>query len=408
MGVSASGVRVSAERSMQLSSVYACVNIIGKTQASLPFKVYRERLNGAGKDEVPDHPLSKVFYQPNSWQTSFEFVLMMQAHLLLRGNAYAQIVPGPLGFVDQLIPLHPDRVNVYRLENNRIGYGVMQPTGPELKLTQDEMFHIRGLSSDGVKGRSVIEDYAFQTMGLAIATQEYGARFYANDATPSGVLTTPNKLEDKARDNIVKSWKANHGGRNANGTALLEQDLKFQPIAITNRDAQLLESRKFQVADVARVFGVPSHKIGDYEHATFSNIEQLNIEFATDCIRPWCVAWEQRIVRDLLLETEREIYSVEFKLQGLQRGDMLSRFEAYQIGLQTQVYTPNEVRDFEGLNPRDGGDDPLPLPNASVGTGPTPGDAPVQPGKKPKKSKKIKPAGAERLDFSVDGAGEVV
>ena len=326
---------------MQLSAVYACVQVISKTIASLPLVVFKERPDG-GADRAPNHPLFKVLHsQPNSWQTSFEFRQMMQAHLLLRGNAYAQIVPGPRGFVDQLLPLHPDRVRVKRLENGRLLYEVAMPSPqPVMKLTQDEMFHLRGLSSDGIVGRSVIDDYAFQTVGAAIATQEYGARFMQNNATPAGVLETPAKLEEKAWKHLEDSWKGRNAGENQNGVRVLEQDLKFHAISITNRDAQVLEIKRFQVSDIARIFGVPPHKIGDLDRATFSNIEQQNIEFATDTIRPWCVCWEQRMERDLFLESEQDTYSAEFVMQGLLRGDTLSRFEAYQIGLQNKVYTP--------------------------------------------------------------------
>ncbi len=388
---------------MQLSAVYACVQVISKTIASLPLVVFKERPDG-GADRAPNHPLFKVLHsQPNSWQTSFEFRQMMQAHLLLRGNAYAQIVPGPRGFVDQLLPLHPDRVRVKRLENGRLLYEVAMPSPqPVMKLTQDEMFHLRGLSSDGIVGRSVIDDYAFQTVGAAIATQEYGARFMQNNATPAGVLETPAKLEEKAWKHLEDSWKGRNAGENQNGVRVLEQDLKFHAISITNRDAQVLEIKRFQVSDIARIFGVPPHKIGDLDRATFSNIEQQNIEFATDTIRPWCVCWEQRMERDLFLESEQDTYSAEFVMQGLLRGDTLSRFEAYQIGLQNKVYTPNEVRALENLNPIPGGDEPIqPLNMVQPGQQP--------PSKKQKQSPKrpVKaPTSTERIDFSVDGAGE--
>ncbi len=280
----------------------------------------------------------------------------------------------------------------------------MPNSGKPMTLTQEEMFHLRGLSSDGLVGRSVIQDYAFQTIGSAIATQEYGARFYANDASPSGVLTTPNKLEDKIRTNVVKSWHEAHSGANAHKTALLEQDLKFQPISITNRDAQLLESRRFQVSDIARIFGVPPHKIGDLDRATFSNIEQQNIEFATDTIRPWCVCWEQRIERDLIVENENDDYCAEFNMQGLLRGDTLSRFEAYQIGLQNKIYTPNEVRALENMNPLPGGDETMTMVNTQQ-----PGGDPAQTPKKPKKAKKAPKTPAsmpeQAIDFAVDGNG---
>lgn len=414
-GLAAAGVRVTPERAMQLSAVYACVQIISKTIASLPLIVYKERADG-GKDRAPNHPLYEILHErPNSWQTSFEFIQMMQAQLLLRGNAYAQIVPGPRGAVDQLLPIHPDRVRVYRLSDpdgvliNRIQYEVSMPnSGKPMILTQEEMFHLRGLSSDGLVGRSVIQDYAFQTLGAAIAMQEYGSRFYANDASPSGVLTTPNKLEDKVRTSVVKSWHEAHSGANAHKTALLEQDLKFQPISITNRDAQLLESRRFTVSDIARIFGVPPHKIGDLDRATFSNIEQQNIEFATDTIRPWCVCWEQRIAHDLIVEDEQDDYDAEFVMQGLLRGDTLSRFEAYQIALQNKIMVPNEVRALENLNPIDGGDQPLQTPNNTAPGDTTQMSDPAVP-KKPKKAKKPKmpapmPADSS-TDFAIDGAG---
>jgi HK97 family phage portal protein len=322
--------------------------------ASLPLIVYRW-LPGGGKERVPDHPLHDVLHdRPNVWQTAFEFREMMQGHLELRGNAYAEIIPGSRGAIDQLIPLHPDRVQPRRLpETTKIIYKVNREDGTTDELTQDEIFHLRGFSLDGVIGLSPIT-LEREAIGVGLGAQEYGARFYANDATPGGILEHPGTLDDQAIERLKKSWQDAHTGAGRHKVAVLEGGLKFTRIGLSNADAQFLETRKYQGEDIARIFGVKPHKVGILEHATFSNIQHESIDSVVDTLLPRLRRWEQKIQRDLIIEPNK--YFAEFLVDGLLRGDIGSRYKAYAMARQWGLMNANEIREIENQNPFKGGD----------------------------------------------------
>lgn len=357
---SAAGTYVSPETAMRLAAVFACVRVISETIGSLPLAIYRRRADG-GKERANDHPLYSVFQKPNLWQTSFEFWEMMQAHLELRGNAFAEILTGNGRAIDQLIPLHPDRVRVFRLANGRLRYDVTSYfDGTVQKLNQEQMFHLRGMSSDGIVGMSTITA-AMEVIGTGLAQQEYGARFFHNDARPGLVLETANKLTPEARELLKSSWGEAQTGANAHKTAVLEMGLQAKVIGLTNKDSQLIEARQQTRTDVASMFRLPPHKIGDLTRGTFSNIEQQNIEFATDSIRPRIERLERRINMDLIDSLEIGLpgeFFADFNMDALFRGDMKSRYEAYNQALQFWL-TVNEVRAAENLNPIEGGDELL-------------------------------------------------
>jgi HK97 family phage portal protein len=354
--LSQAGTYVSPDTAMRLAAVYACVRVISETIASLPIVIYRHRQDG-GKERANQHPLYDVLQNPNVWQTGFEFWEMMEAHLDLRGNAFAEIVSGNGRAIDQLIPFHPDRVRVFRLPNGRLRYEVSSYSdGSIIKLAQDQMLHLRGLSSDGIVGMSTIAASA-EVMGTGLAQQQYAARFFANDATPSMTIESPVKLTKEARENLKNTWREAHSGANAHQPAVLEMGLKANALGLTNRDSQLLEARQFTRTEISAVFRVPPHKIGDLTRGTFSNIEQQNIEFATDSIRPRLVRMERRINRDLIEAVgigEPGDYFAEWNMDSLLRGDMKSRYEAYAIGINAQFLCPNDARRSENLNPVDG------------------------------------------------------
>lgn len=342
------GENVTPDSAMRLSVVYACVNVLATSIASLPLKVYRSLPNG-GKSPAPDHPLWKVLHdQPNSWQTSFEFREMMMWHVVLRGNAYAFIV-APAGSVEQLIPIHPDRVKVERLLNGRLRYQVKdQETGSYTPFTQDEIFHLRGPSLDGICGVSVIT-YAKEGMGSALATEAHGAAFFNNGAEPGVVLTTEQKLNKEQRDFTRDSWNNSHAGPgNKFRTAVLGNGLKIQPIGITNKDSQFLELRDWQIPDLCRWFRMQPHKVHDLSRATFSNIEEQNIEHVSDTLRPWGVRWEQTIKRDLV--TEEGVFA-EFLFDGLLRGNAAARAQALQTRFMNGNLSIDEWREIENQNP---------------------------------------------------------
>jgi len=340
---------------MRASAVYACVKVLAETIASLPLIVYRRLPNG-GKERALEHPQYRLLHdQPNGWQTSFEWREMTQGHVTLRGMAYSEIIPGPRGAVEELIPLHPDRVEPKRLENGSLIYIHRPENGKERRLTQEEVFVLRGLSSDGIKGLSPIE-HARESIGLSLATEGYGARFFQNDARPGGVLESPNKLDESAYKNLKTSWaEAYSGVANSHKPAILEQGLTWKQMGMTSEDAQFLETRKFQLSEIARIFRVPPHMIGDLERSTNNNIEHQSIEFVVHTIRPWLVRWEQAITRDLLIGAGE--YFAEFLVDGLLRGDFKTRSEGYASAVTTGWMTPNEVREKENLNPIEGGDE---------------------------------------------------
>jgi HK97 family phage portal protein len=353
-----SGMRVNPKSAMQLAAVYACVRKIARPLASIPLKTYRH-LIPRGKEEAPEFPLYRVLaQQPNQWQTSYEFREMMQSHLLLRGNAYAEIVPGPLGAVQELRPIHPDRVRVSRLPNMRLRYDVTQPDGSNLPLNQDEVFHLRGYSEDGITGLSVIQVFAREVIGLHLAGQESAARSYRNGAQLGGVVSGPKKLDSEAYKNMRESWQGVYGDpTNAGKVAFLEQDFKFYPITVSPKDAEFLASRQYGAVEITRIFDVPQHKIGILDKASFNNIEQQSLEFVQDTLLPWCVMWEQVIWRDLIVPSQQSQFFAEFVLNGLLRADFETRMSGYSIAIQNEIMSPNECRSLENMNPYQGGDD---------------------------------------------------
>ena len=291
-----SGTRVSADSAMRLSAVYACVRILAETLAMLPIVLYRQRSDG-GKERVTDHWLYRLLAKrPNRWQNAFEWREMLQGHLALRGNAYNQIIANSRGEIAELVPVHPDRISVEMLDNGDYRYRVTDRQGGSRPVARGEIWHLRGLSSDGLTGLSPIE-LARENFGVALAAQDYGARFFANDAKPTGGwIEFPGNFKDKAaRDVFRESFQAAQSGANRGKILVLENGMKYNEVGVTNKDAQFLELRKFQIADVARVFRVPPHMIADLDRATFSNIEQQSLEFIMHTVTPWAERWEASI-----------------------------------------------------------------------------------------------------------------
>lgn len=355
----ASGIVVTADSAMRATAVYACVQYLARSVAAMPLVLYR-RLPDGGKARDPDHPLARVLHdQPNAWQTAFDFRAMLQAHLSLRGNAYARIVSSNGVPVSALIPLHPDRVRpLPQRVSGRLAYEYWSPAKGREILLQEEVLHLRGLSlgPDGVLGLAPIDSLR-EAVGLALAAETYGARFYRNDARPGIVVKHPGRLSMEAHARLKESWTSQFAGAaNAHKTAVLEEGMDVVPIGMTAEQAQFLETRKFQRGEIASIFGVPPHKIGDLERATFSNIEHQAIEVVTDTIRPWAVAWEQALTRDLFTDEMRRTHMLAFNLDGLLRGDIASRYRAYATGRQWGWLSANDVREREDMNRIDGGD----------------------------------------------------
>ena len=354
-GTSASGKRVNEQTAMQITAVYSCVRVISESIASLPVHLYRE-IGSGGKEKATDHPLYAILHdEPNPEMTSFVFRETMMTHLLLWGNAYAQIVRNGKGEVIALYPLMPNRMNVDRDKDGQIYYEYTvydtdAPTmkGTTVKLSPPEVLHIPALGFDGLVGMSPIA-MAKNAIGLSLATEEYGSKFFSNGAAPSGVLQHPGVLKDPSK--IRDSWNQAFGGSsNAGKIAILEEGLAFSPISIPPEQSQFLETRKFQINEIARIFRVPVHMIGDLDRATFSNIENMSREYVTYTLDPWIVRWEQAIHRTLLSPKEKGQYFVKFNVDSLLRADYKSRMEGYAQAINNGIMCINDVRALEDMD----------------------------------------------------------
>ena len=355
MGGSASGKRVNERTSMQMTAVYSCVRILSEAVASLPLNVYRYTENG-GKETAIDHRLYRLLHdEPNPEMSSFIFRETLMTHLLLWGNAYAQIIRNGKGEVIALYPLMPDRMTVDRDKNGKLYYkytksnddAATMDTGSVI-LAPSDVLHVPGLGFDGLVGYSPIA-MAKNAIGLAIAAEEYGSKFYANGAAPSGVLEHPGTLKDPAR--VRDSWNSTFGGSsNSHKVAVLEEGMKYTPISISPNEAQFLETRKFQINEIARIFRVPPHMVGDLEKSSFSNIEQQSLEFVKYTLDPWVVRWEQALYRTLLSEEEKKTLFFKFNVEGLLRGDYASRMNGYATARQNGWMSANDIRELEDLD----------------------------------------------------------
>lgn len=347
-GTSNAGKSVNPKNAVQVSAVYACVRVIAETIASLPFGVYESTDSGSNK--ATEHPLYRLLHdEPNPEMTSFVWRETMLTHLLLYGNAYCQIIRSGRTNIVGLYPLLPDRMEVDRDSKGNLTYTYTTTDGKPVALRPEDVLHIPGLGFDGIVGYSPIA-LEKNAIGLGIAAEEYGSRFFQNGARPSGILTHPNTVKDPKR--LRESWNAAYGGSGNSGkVAILEESMTFTPISIPNNEAQFLETRKFQVEEICRIYRVPAHLIGNLDHATFSNIEHMSIDFAVHTIRPWLVRIEQAMNRALFLDTEKGRFYVQFNLDGLMRGDYKSRMEGYAIARQNGWMSANDIRELENLNP---------------------------------------------------------
>jgi HK97 family phage portal protein len=393
---SLSGSVVNEATAFSVGAVMSCVSIRSRSVGSTPLKVF-ERLDARSKRPAVEHSLSAVLRKPNGWQTGFELKGMLEAHRVLRGNAYAWInrVTNPMAPADdreqiaELIPMHPDRVEVDQPSDlgGPILYKLHRKNGRTIDLPQSEVLHLRGLTTDGVKGRAVLQD-ARDLIGTALAAQEHAAITWQKGGMPYIALSHPKVLSDKAKKGIEESFQDTYGtSREKRRVAVLEEGMTIEKLSLSPQDLQFLETRKFLRSEIAGWFHVPPHMIGDVERSTSwgTGIEQQQIGFAVFALRPDLVAWEQRLTMDLIQNTDK--YFVEFNLDGLLRGDAASRSAYYTRMVQIGAFSPNDVRAFENMNPYDGGDvyfrqtnttavgDGTTQGNTGAGTGPAEGDA---------------------------------
>lgn len=351
---STAGVAVTPETAMRYAAVFSCIRVRAESIGQLPLHLYR--LSGNKREKARDHRLYSLLHDaPNDYQTAQEFKEMLSAHMDLRGNFYAfkNMVRGELR---ELLPLNPDAVTPKLREDYSLVYEVRFANGTMDVLDADKIFHVKLMTLDGFTGLSPIS-YARETIGLGIATQQHGSRLFSNGAKPGGVLSTDQVLGDEAYKRIKESWNAAHqGSENAHKVAILEAGLTWTQVGLSAEDSQFLETRKFQRSEVCGILRVPPHKIGDLEKATFSNIEHQGLEFVTDSLMPLLTRIEQRVHLSLLTKDERTKYFAKFNAAGLLRGDMKARAEFYTKQVQNGALSPNEIRELEDMNPREGGD----------------------------------------------------
>ena len=356
-GRTTSGKPVNERTAMQTTAVYACVRILAEAVASLPLHVYEYQDDG-GKKLVHDHPLYYLLHdEPNPEMTSFVFRETLTSHLLIWGNAYAQIIRDGAGRVLGLYPLLPDKMEVQRDDKGNIYYVYSRnsdenPTFKEygnIKLKAEDVLHIPGLGFDGLIGYSPIA-MAKNAVGMTLACEEYGASFFANGANPGGVLEHPGVLKDPSK--VRESWNSVYRGvSNAHKIAVLEEGMKYQQIGIPPEEAQFLETRKFQINEIARLYRIPPHMVGDLDKSSFSNIEQQSLEFVKYTLDPWVIRWEQSLQRSLLLSGEKGKYFIKLNVDGLLRGDYQSRMNGYAVGRQNGWFSANDIREMENMNP---------------------------------------------------------
>lgn len=350
----ASGIRVDENIALQVTAVYACVRILAEDIASLPLHVY-ERID-QGKRRDDGHPLYSVLDQvANPEMDSMILREVLQGHLGLWGNAYASIVRDRAGRVRELWPLRPDRMQVYRDAATKelvYRYTVTGPAGGEtIDLPRSDVFHIKAFGTNGLLGLNPIELHR-ETIGLAVATREYGARFFQNDARPGVVMEVPGTLTPEAVERLRKDTEEKYQGLSRKHRLMvLEEGVKLHEVGIPPETAQYLQTRKFQVAEIARMYRMPLYKIGEGDKtATFASVEQFSLEYVTDTLSPWLKRWEKASGHQLMTEDERQRYFAEHLVDGRLRGDYKTRMEGYKTGLGTAMFTINDVLRKENMN----------------------------------------------------------
>lgn len=348
---------VTADSALTLSAVYGCVRVRAESFALLPFRLYRQRVGG-GRQRVTDHWLHRLFAQaPNRWQTPFEFREMLQAHLDLRGNAFCRIVEDGAGGIAELLPMHPDAVTVELVGDSEWRYRYVRRGGSADTLRRDQVWHLRGLSGNGIVGYNPIE-LARESVGEALQYQAYSARFFANNATPPAWVKYPGKMADKAtRETVREALQSAQTGANRGKLMVLDQGMELHAMAINLRDLQFLEARQMKVPEICRLFRVPPHMIADLSKATFSNIEQQAIEFWQHAMQPTAQRWESSIASQLLGPDTDLV--CDFDMRAQMRGDSAARAQYIHNLVLDGVITRNEGRDIEGYDPIEGLDEPL-------------------------------------------------
>jgi len=348
---------LSGDVALQLTAVFACIRVIAEGIASLPFVLYRQAPDG-GKTPLRDHWLYKLMKRPNQFQSGFEWREMMSGHCALRGNAFSVIVANSRGEATDLIPKHPDRVGIEMLSDVNWRYWISNPDGTKTPVSRGSMFHLKGLSPNGVIGYNPVA-LARKALATGLAAQDYGMRFFQNDARPGGWIEHPNYFKDDEQRQLWRAaWQREQTGENRGKVAVLEYGLKFHEVGMNNDDAQFIDTQKMSRSQICALWRVAPHLIGDLDKATFSNIEQQSLDHVIHCLTPWLVRWEEAIEWNFL-DPEDETIDCEFPTRSMLRGDAAARMAYYHGGILDGWMTRNEARLLENMNPIDGLDEPL-------------------------------------------------
>jgi len=353
--MSLSGQIVTEQSALKLPAVYACVRVISEAAAALPLIVY-ERGRDGSKKRARNHSLYKLLHDsPNPYMDSFTVFEMLIAGCLLRGNSYAQVDRDRDGIIIALYPLQSSQMKV-KVKNNTVFYEYLQD-GKTKKFKWQDILHLKGLSFDGIIGLSPLSLLS-DTIGRAQAVNEYSSKYFANDASPGGVLRHPGKLGPQAADRLKEHWNSRFkGSANSNRTAVLEEGMEYQQMGLSPEDSQMIDSAKFSVVEICRAYKVPLNLVQDHERSTYSNVTEQNRSFVVHTLQPWLKRVEQVCNRILFTEKEKEKFFVEHKLDSLLKGDQKTRYECYQIGIEKGFLSKNDIRGYENLTPVPGGNE---------------------------------------------------
>lgn len=383
---SSAGVNVTLDRAMKFAAFFACVKVLVESVGQLPFHLFRR--DGRNTEKALEHPLFTLLHDaPNEYQTSQEWLEWVIANLAIRGNAYSHI-NRVRGRVMELLPFTGNVQPKVDPQTRELTY-LVDIGGKQEEIGASEVLHIKLFTLDGVCGLSPL-GYARETLGVGIAAAQHGAALFANGASPSGALESDKTLTESAAKRLKDSFEARYSGsENAGKTVVLEEGLKWKQISLSSEDAQWLESRKFTRSELCGLMRVPPHMIADLERATFSNIEHSALEFVMHSLMPYCTRIEQRVKLQLLTPKERATYFAKLNVDGLLRGDSKARAEYLKTGIGNGWLSPNEAREIENRNPREGGDSFLTPANSLIdgkppaAPEPTPADDPPAPAPKP-------------------------
>lgn len=355
-GNTSTGISVTEELSLGVTAVYACINILGNSIGKLPFQAF-EKTN-EGRKRLKEHSVAKLIEtRPNPFQTPFTFKKMLETHRGLWGNAYANIEFDRYGFPVALWPLNPKYTEPYfDHERGQLWYITQLPNGQTKKLHHEEVIHLPGMVIEGFKGLSPIR-VARESIALGLSTKEFVGRFYKNGTSTRGILKVPQPLKKESKDKMREEWeKANSGLDNSQRVAILDAGLEYQSISMPLADAQFIETLKDNLDEIARIFNVPPHMIGNLERATFNNIEHMGLEFLQNTMEPILVLWEEEFAYKLFLNSESKSFYVKFNVNSLLRGDSQSRAEYYRTMSNIGAYNINQIRELEDMDAVDFGD----------------------------------------------------